>query len=199
MNTKRGRQARDEEMKEIHKHAVYRKVPIKEAYERTGRHLCISVAPAELHQQSRTLNSITTPNVLLRESIQASCAVPGFMEPVKLMARGIGGERVPYVSSRSWIDGSVTDDLPASRLRRIFGCNFFIASQTNPMILWSVQDPNSRGPMSDWLDFWQSASKGFSVKFSSKDRVEPIQDAYIDPIFLLILSIKIRIITIKEN
>ena len=140
-------------------------VTFAEAYKKTGRHLCISVAPAELHQQSRTLNSITTPNVLLRESIQASCAVPGFMEPVKLMARGIGGERVPYVSSRSWIDGSVTDDLPASRLRRIFGCNFFIASQTNPMILWSVQDPNSRGPMSDWLDFWQSASKEWVKAF----------------------------------
>ena len=131
-------------------------VTFAEAFEKTGRHLCISVAPAELHQQSRTLNSVTTPNVLLRESIQASCAVPGFMEPVKLMARGIDGARVPYVSSRSWIDGSVTDDLPASRLRRIFGCNFFIASQTNPMILWSVRDPDSKGPMSDWAYFWQS-------------------------------------------
>ena len=140
-------------------------ITFAEAFERTGRHLCISVAPAELHQQSRTLNSVTTPNVLLRESSQASCAVPGFMEPVKLMARGIEGDRVPYVSSRSWIDGSVTDDLPASRLRRIFGCNFFIASQTNPMILWSVQDPNSRGPVSDWLDFWQSASKEWVKAF----------------------------------
>ncbi len=140
-------------------------VTFAEAFEKTGRHLCISVAPAELHQQSRTLNSVTTPNVLLRESIQASCAVPGFMEPVKLMARGIDGARVPYVSSRSWIDGSVTDDLPASRLRRIFGCNFFIASQTNPMILWSVRDPNSKGPMSDWADFWQSASKEWVKAF----------------------------------
>ncbi len=136
-----------------------------EAYEKTGRHLCISVAPTELHQQSRTLNSVTTPNVLLRESIQASCAVPGFMEPVRLMARGIDGTRVPYVSSRSWIDGSVTDDLPAARLRRIFGCNFFIASQTNPMILWSLQDPNSAGPMSDWINFWQSASKEWVKAF----------------------------------
>ena len=91
--------------------------------------------------------------------------MPGFMEPVRLMARGIDGTRVPYVSSRSWIDGSVTDDLPAARLRRIFGCNFFIASQTNPMILWSLQDPNSAGPMSDWINFWQSASKEWVKAF----------------------------------
>ena len=33
------------------------------------------------------------------------------------------------------------------------------------MILWSIQDPNSRGPMSDWLDFWQSASKEWVKAF----------------------------------
>ena len=39
-------------------------ITFAEAFKRTGRYLSISVAPAELHQQSRTLNSITTPNVL---------------------------------------------------------------------------------------------------------------------------------------
>jgi TAG lipase/steryl ester hydrolase/phospholipase A2/LPA acyltransferase len=134
-------------------------ITFEEAFQRSGRHLCVSVSPAEMHQQSRTLNSITTPNVLLRETIQASCAVPGLISPVTLAARGVDGNRVPYVRSRSWVDGSVTDDLPTSRLRRIFGCNFFITSQTNPLILWSLQEQKFDGPMKDFVNFWQGASK----------------------------------------
>ncbi len=134
-------------------------VTFEEAFQRTGRYLCVSVSPSEMHQQSRTLNSITTPNVLLRETIQASCAVPGLINPVKLAARGLDGSREPYVRSRSWVDGSVTDDLPASRLRRIFGCNFFITSQTNPLILWSLHEQKIEGPLKDMATFWQGASK----------------------------------------
>ena len=134
-------------------------ITFEEAFQRTGRYLCVSVSPSEMHQQSRTLNSITTPNVLLRETIQASCAVPGLINPVKLAARGLDGSREPYVRSRSWVDGSVTDDLPASRLRRIFGCNFFITSQTNPLILWSLHEQKIEGPLKDMATFWQGASK----------------------------------------
>ena len=130
-----------------------------EAFNRTGRYLSISVAPAALHQQSRTLNSITTPNVFLRETIQASCAIPGIMKPVTLTAKNPDGNKVPYVKSRSWIDGSVTDDLPANRLRRIFGCNFFITSQTNPMVLWSISSPRSASAAGDFYDFWQTTCK----------------------------------------
>lgn len=134
-------------------------ITFEEALQRSGRQLCVSVAPSEMHQQSRTLNAVTTPNVLLRETIQASCAVPGLINPVKLAARGVDGDRVPYVRSRSWVDGSVTDDLPASRLRRVFGCNFFITSQTNPLILWSLQEQKFDGPVKDFANFWQGASK----------------------------------------
>ena len=134
-------------------------ITFAEAFKRTGRYLSISVAPAELHQQSRTLNSITTPNVLLRETIQASCAIPGIMKPVTLAAKNPEGDKVPYVKSRSWIDGSVTDDLPANRLRRIFGCNFFITSQTNPLVLWSISSPRSASAAGDFYDFWQTTCK----------------------------------------
>ncbi len=134
-------------------------ITFAEAFNRTGRYLSISVAPAELHQQSRTLNSITTPNVFLKETIQASCAIPGIMKPVTLAAKNPEGNKVPYVKSRSWIDGSVTDDLPANRLRRIFGCNFFITSQTNPLVLWSISNPRSTSAAGDFYDFWQATCK----------------------------------------
>ena len=56
-------------------------------------------------------------------------------------------------------DSSVTDDLPANRLRRIFGCNFFITSQTNPLVLWSISNPRSTSAAGDFYDFWQATCK----------------------------------------
>jgi NTE family protein len=133
-----------------------------EALEASGRHLNVSVAPSEVHQQSRTLNPVTARNVFLREAILASCAVPGFIPPVALAAKGPDGARHPYVKSRKWVDGSITNDLPTSRLRRIYGCNFYITSQTNPMVLWAVQDPNSLNPFAQWTKIYQSAAKQWS-------------------------------------
>ena len=112
----------------------------QEAYEKTGRHLNVSVAAAEKHQSSRLLNSITSPNVYVREAIMASAAVPGFFPPVALAAKNDQGERQAYMTSRKWVDGSLSDDLPAKRLSRIYGVNHFIVSQVNPHIFPFVTD-----------------------------------------------------------
>ena len=112
----------------------------QEAYESTGRHLNVSIAAAEKHQTSRLLNSITTPNVYVREAILASAAVPGFFPPVALAAKNDQGERQPYMTSRKWVDGSLSDDLPAKRLSRIYGVNHFIVSQVNPHVFPFVTD-----------------------------------------------------------
>ena len=106
----------------------------QEAFEITGRHLNISVAPAEKHQNGRLLNAITSPNVFVREAVLASCAVPGIYDPVALMARDHEGRRVPYLPGRKWVDGSVTHDLPSKRLSRLYGVNHHIVSQANPLI-----------------------------------------------------------------
>jgi NTE family protein len=106
----------------------------QEAFERTGRHLNISVAPAEKHQNGRLLNAITSPNVFVREAVLASCAVPGIYDPVTLMAKDHQGRRVPYLPGRLWVDGSVTHDLPSKRLSRLYGVNHHIVSQANPLI-----------------------------------------------------------------
>ena len=111
-----------------------------EAYELTGRHLNISIAAAEKHQTSRLLNAITTPDVYIREAVMASSAVPGFFPPVALTAKDIGGARRPYLPSRRWVDGSVSDDLPAKRLGRLYGANHFVVSQVNPHVVPFVID-----------------------------------------------------------
>jgi NTE family protein len=122
---------------------VERQIPdwtFQEAFERTGRRINVSISPRELHQQSRLMNAITSPNVYIRETVLASCAIPGIFPPVTLAAKNARGERQPYVASRQWVDGSVTNDLPAKRLIRLYGVNHFITSQTNPIILWSLRD-----------------------------------------------------------
>ena len=112
----------------------------QEAYQLTGRHLNVSIAAAEKHQTSRLLNAITTPNVYIREAIMASTAVPGFFPPVTLAAKNDQGKRQPYLPSRRWVDGSISDDLPAKRLTRLYGVNHFIVSQTNPHVFPFVID-----------------------------------------------------------
>lgn len=156
-----GKRMRIEDVRE----GIARLVPdmtFQEAFEHTGRQINISVAPSELHQSSRLLNAITSPNVFIREAVLASCAIPGVFPPVMLAARDANGNRKPYLPARRWVDGSVTDDLPAKRLTRLYGVNHFITSMINPIVLWSVRDPD----MDDSLlyRFWdisQKASREF--------------------------------------
>lgn len=110
-------------------------VTFEEAYQVSGLKINISIAPYEQHQKSRLLNAITSPNVMLREAVLASCCIPGVFPPVSLAARNVKGERVPYLPSRKWVDGSLSDDLPMKRLSRLYGVNHFIVSQTNPLVL----------------------------------------------------------------
>lgn len=112
----------------------------QEAFERTGRHMNVSVAPVESLQKSRLLNADTSPNVFMREAVLASTAFPGFFPAVILMAKNDKGERQAYNAARKWVDGSLSEDLPAKRLARLYGVNHYIVSQTNPFIIPFIGD-----------------------------------------------------------
>jgi len=107
----------------------------EEAFKLSGLKINISIAPHERHQKSRLLNAITSPTVMLREAVLASCCIPGVFPPVSLAAKNVKGERVPYLPARKWVDGSISDDVPMKRLSRLYGVNHFIVSQTNPLAL----------------------------------------------------------------
>lgn len=107
----------------------------EEAYRTTGREINITVSPYDRHQQARLLNWRTSPNVLIRKASLASCAIPGIYPPVTLWAKNMEGEKVPYIPSRKWVDGSIKDDLPVRRLARLYGVNHSIVSQTNPHVV----------------------------------------------------------------
>jgi TAG lipase/steryl ester hydrolase/phospholipase A2/LPA acyltransferase len=126
---------------------IARMVPdmtFQEAYEKTGRQISISVAPAEVHQRSRLLNAITSPNVYVRAAVMASCAVPGVFPPVILMAKNQHGEPQPYLPTRKWVDGSIADDLPAKRLQRLYSTNHYIVSMVNPIAIPFLKNEGER-------------------------------------------------------
>ncbi|GAB3278138.1 DUF3336 domain-containing protein [Parahaliea aestuarii] len=123
----------------------------QEAYEKTGRQISITVAPAEKHQRSRLLNAITSPNVYVRSAVMASCAVPGVFPPVMLMAKNVHGESQPYLPTRKWVDGSIADDLPAKRLSRLFSTNHFIVSMVNPIATPFLNRGGKRSKLSSSL------------------------------------------------
>lgn len=135
-------------------------VTFEEAYDISKIYINISVAPTQINQKSRLLNVITSPHVYVREAVIASCSVPGVFPPVQLAAKNYDGSRKTYLPDFKWIDGSVSDDLPRRRLGRLYGVNHFIASQTNPAILWAVRDTNSESSIvNTTLDWWEQLFK----------------------------------------
>ena len=137
--TRVGQQLKIREVREFVA-AMIPDMTFQEAYEHTGRKINITVSPRELHQTSRLLNAITSPNVYIREAVLASCAIPGIFPPVTLAAKNVRGHRQPYIPSRKWVDGSVSEDLPVRRLTRLYGVNHFITSQTNPIALGLIRE-----------------------------------------------------------
>lgn len=67
----------------------------KEAYERTGRILNITVAATNQYEHNRLLNYLTAPHVLIWSAACASCALWGLFEPVQLMAKDKNGKKKP--------------------------------------------------------------------------------------------------------
>lgn len=106
-----------------------------EAFDRTGRIICVTVSPADPHQQGRILNYLTAPHAMMTRAVLASCAVPGVFPPVMLQARDYEGKVIPYMPGKRWIDGSFSSDLPMLRLARLHNVNHYVVSQTNPHVV----------------------------------------------------------------
>lgn len=130
-----------------------------EAYQKTGLYLNISISPSEIHQTPRLMNAITSPNVYIRSAVLASCAVPGIYPAVSLLAKNRHGEPQAYLPGRKWVDGSVSDDVPARRLSRLYGINHYIVSQVNPFALIHRPLQHSASMTQDLQQFLVHSSK----------------------------------------
>lgn len=104
----------------------------REAYDRTGRIINITVTPMKTEDYPHLLNYLTAPNVVIWSASLASCAIPNVFHPVELLAKDTEGNLVPYHrEGLKWSDGSLECDLPMERLSELFNVNHFIVSQVN--------------------------------------------------------------------
>lgn len=110
----------------------------QEAYNRTRRILNIPVSSSSLYELPRLLNYITAPNVMIWSAVCTSCSVPLVYKKASLLAKDPKtGAEVPWNPNpnATWIDGSVDNDLPMTRLAEMFNVNHFIVSQVNPHVI----------------------------------------------------------------
>lgn len=106
----------------------------KEAYEKTGRILCIALAPTEKKSPPILVNYISAPSVTIASAVIASAAVPGFVSPQRLQIKDSDGKINFASTGDTYFDGSIRYDIPTSGLSEMLNCHFFVACQCNPHI-----------------------------------------------------------------
>lgn len=109
----------------------------REAYNRTGKILNVTVSPAAKHEQTRLLNYLTAPNCLVWSAICALCSLPGIFPSNSIYEKNPTTSKIHEWNndqSSKYVDGSVDGDLPISRLLEMFNVDHIIAVQVNPHV-----------------------------------------------------------------
>ncbi|GAA5856076.1 hypothetical protein JCM8547_002968 [Rhodosporidiobolus lusitaniae] len=141
----------------------------REAYERTGRVLNVSVIPYETHSPTKLLNYLTAPDCVIYTAVIASAAVPGILNPVVLLTKDKLGRLHPWEFQGKHKDGSLRVDIPLHSLHLLYNVNFSIVSQCNPHIAGfsfaprgAVGRPVAHRKGRGWRGgFWLSAGEQF--------------------------------------
>ncbi|CAI4996589.1 CPS_HP_G0076650.mRNA.1.CDS.1 [Saccharomyces cerevisiae] len=110
----------------------------REAYNKTGKILNITVSPASIYEQPKLLNNLTAPNVLIWSAVCASCSLPGVFPSTPLFEKDPHTGKIKewgatnlHLSNMKFMDGSVDNDMPISRLSEMFNVDHIIACQVN--------------------------------------------------------------------
>ncbi|WFD23394.1 hypothetical protein MEQU1_002083 [Malassezia equina] len=106
----------------------------REAFERTGKILNISVVPFDQHSPAQLLNYVTAPDCLIWSAVLASAAVPGILNPVFLMQKMPDNSVQPWSWGNKFRDGSLRVDIPLETLHSMFNVTYPIVSQVNPHV-----------------------------------------------------------------
>ena len=134
-----------------------------DAFARTGRIVAISITvrygggSGAHYARPLVLTYLTTPSVFIWSAVAASCAAPGLMRSVTLLARDHAGKTVPFhpVHGVTAIDGSMASDLPLEALSTLFRATRSIVSQCNPHVVPFLRDDEDddgmivRSPLSE--------------------------------------------------
>ncbi|KAF8505953.1 patatin-domain-containing protein [Russula emetica] len=106
----------------------------REAYNKTGRVLNISVVPSDRHSPTKVLNYITAPDTVIWSALLATAAVPGILNPVVLMQKLKNGRLVPWNWGSKFKDGSLRVDIPLQSLHLLFNVSHPVVAQANPHV-----------------------------------------------------------------
>ncbi|GMM29927.1 triacylglycerol lipase [Martiniozyma asiatica (nom. inval.)] len=111
-------------------------ITFREAFNKTGRILNITVSPELVHDQPTLLNYLTSPNVLVWSAVCASCALPFVFASSTIYEKNMETGEIEEWSNPSlkFVDGSLNSDLPITRLSEMFNVNHVIACQVNPHV-----------------------------------------------------------------
>jgi TAG lipase/steryl ester hydrolase/phospholipase A2/LPA acyltransferase len=148
-------------------------ITFQEAYNRSRRILNVTVSSASIHEMPRLLNYLTAPNVLIWSAVCASCSVPVMFASYDILAKNPKtGEHYSWNPSK-FVDGSVDNDLPLSRLSEMFDVNHFIACQVNPHIVPFVKFSEmissiegDRRRALNWKRMWYNTQTHFADEVS---------------------------------
>ncbi len=119
-------------------------VTFAEAFEKSGLHINIVIAPYDANQSPRIMNALTSPNLLVWSAVLASCAVPFLFPAVRLTSKRYDGEHTPYMANTRWVDGSVRSDFPQEKMARLYNINYSIACQVNPHVVPFMRSDEQR-------------------------------------------------------
>jgi len=109
----------------------------EEAFQKTGRVLCITLCATNKKAPPVLINYISAPNVTIASAVVASAAVPYFISPIVLQVKGPDGivKLQAENKDQSYWDGSINQDIPMSSLAEVLNCQFIVAAQCNPHIV----------------------------------------------------------------
>ncbi|KAH8906460.1 patatin-domain-containing protein [Coniochaeta sp. PMI_546] len=140
-------------------------ITFQEAYNRTRRICNICVSSPSIYELPRLLNYVTAPNVMIWSAVAASCSVPLVFNAASLLVKDPAtGAHMPWnPTPERWIDGSVDNDLPMTRLAEMFNVNHFIVSQVNPHVVPFLAKDDFLDPNKKSTDAQQSQSIGDST------------------------------------
>lgn len=131
-----------------------------EAEAASGRATVIAVAGPRARHGGLLCGPATTPDLLVRDVVLASCAVPFVFDAVALRERRADGEVAAAYVGRRWVDGSLYADVPAAALREACGVEHCIVSMVSPFVAPFVTDPAVDGPvLHEWVQATYAAGR----------------------------------------
>ncbi|KAI9597409.1 acyl transferase/acyl hydrolase/lysophospholipase [Syncephalis fuscata] len=177
------------EMAEKLQWVTFGSTTFREAFERTGRILNVTVVPYGGHGPPKLLNHLTAPDVIIWSALLASSAVPGLLQPVVLMMKNEAGEAEPFIhSGHTWRDGSLRVDIPIEALNHYFNVRYTIVSQVNPHVILffydhrgSVGRPSSHLRGQGWRGGFVASSIEHGLKLDLKKWVRIVSDLELLP------------------